>query len=111
MSTILWRFRILFKRDKISFLYAIFFPVIFIGMSIGLGCGMLKKLPTTEMQAVKETIVTSSEYDGAASTFQLDPDTFSTTQSFSQCLTNRARQIGLIKDGSGESNEVLNTVF
>ena len=73
-----------------SVIYAILFPICFIGMSIGIG-GMLKKLPTNEMQAVTETIVTSSEYDGASSTFQPDPDTFSTTQNFVQCLSNRAR--------------------
>ena len=109
MSTIIWRFRILVKRDKGSVLKAILFPIVFIALAIILGT--THKTTYNEMQAVTDTIVTSSEYDGAASTFQLDPDTFSTTQNFAQCLTNRARQIGLIKDGSGESNAVLNSVF
>ena len=47
-------------------------------VSIAFG-GVLNKLPTDSMTAVTDYFVTSSEYTGAASQFQPDPDAFSFT--------------------------------
>ena len=78
LKTIIWRFSTLFKRDKISVIYAIAFPIMFTVVSIAFG-GVLNKLPTDSMTAVTDYFVTSSEYTGAASQFQPDPDAFSFT--------------------------------
>ena len=37
LSTIIWRFRTIVKRDKVSVIYAFMFPIMFIMMSIILG--------------------------------------------------------------------------
>ena len=72
----MWRFRTLFKRDRISVIYSIMFPCVFIGMSIGFGQG-LNNLETNEMTAVTENIVTASTYVDGANVFEPDA-TFST---------------------------------
>ena len=71
LGTVVWRFRTLFKRDRISVIYSIMFPCMFIGMSIGFGAS-LNNLKTSEMTAVTDNIVTASTYEDGANIFQPD---------------------------------------
>ena len=92
----MWRFRTLWRRDKQSFYFTLY-PLVFIGLTIWLGLPQLSG-DKNQLNAIEDTVVTSSEYTGSANIWLDDSTGFATTQDFEKCRINRAFSVGLIKD-------------
>ena len=78
LSTIFWRLRTVIKRSTKAKIFAILFPLIVIGTTVGIG---LESFNATEasINSLNDYIVTSSTYDGASNVFDTD---LVTTQDF-----------------------------